>query len=33
MWLDTDLHIDLYENPVFVNPTVAAISAWMTRHL
>jgi uncharacterized protein len=33
MWLDTDLHIDLYDNPVFVDPTVAAISAWMTRHL
>jgi fermentation-respiration switch protein FrsA (DUF1100 family) len=33
MWLDTTNHIDLYDQPAFVEPAVARVSAWMAAHL
>lgn len=33
MWLDTTNHIDLYDQPAFVDPAVDQISRWMTEHL
>ncbi len=33
MWLDTTNHIDLYDQPEFVEPAVARIQAWMAAHL
>ncbi|CAN5787533.1 alpha/beta hydrolase [soil metagenome] len=33
MWLDTTNHIDLYDNPRFVDPAVAAIDSWLAEHL
>lgn len=32
-WLDTSNHIDLYDNPVFVEPAVDALAAWFDEHL
>jgi fermentation-respiration switch protein FrsA (DUF1100 family) len=33
VWLDAGLHIDLYDNPAFVDPAIAEIEAWMSEHL
>jgi fermentation-respiration switch protein FrsA (DUF1100 family) len=33
VWLDTSNHIDLYDNPVFVEPAIAEVSAWFGQHL
>jgi fermentation-respiration switch protein FrsA (DUF1100 family) len=33
MWLDTTNHIDLYDQPAYVEPAVARVSAWMAAHL
>jgi uncharacterized protein len=33
VWLPTTNHIDLYDNPVFVDPAVAEVAAWFDRHL
>ena len=33
LWLDTTNHIDLYDVPTFVEPAVAAASAWLARWL
>ena len=32
-WLDTTNHIDLYDQPDYVEAAVANIGAWMTTHL
>jgi uncharacterized protein len=32
-WLPAQLHIDLYDNPEFVGPAVAEVSAWFGDHL
>jgi uncharacterized protein len=33
VWLDTSNHIDLYDNPAYVDPAVAEVSAWFDEHL
>jgi uncharacterized protein len=33
VWLDTSNHIDLYDNPVFVEPAIAEVTAWFDAHL
>ena len=33
LWLDTSNHIDLYDEPAYVDPAVDRISRWMTEHL
>lgn len=33
MWLDTTNHIDLYDQPDYVEPAVAQITVWMAEHL
>jgi uncharacterized protein len=33
VWLDTANHIDLYDNPAFVEPAVAEVTAWFDEHL
>lgn len=33
VWLDTTNHIDLYDNPVFVEPAVDHLVAWFSEHL
>lgn len=33
LWLDTSNHIDLYDNPTFVEPAVARVVDWFDRHL
>jgi uncharacterized protein len=33
VWLDTSNHIDLYDNPAFVEPAVAEVTAWFDTHL
>jgi uncharacterized protein len=33
LWLDTTNHIDLYDQPDYVNPAVEQITEWMTEHL
>lgn len=33
LWLDTTNHIDLYDQPAFVDPAVRRVSEWMTQHL
>ena len=33
LWLDTTNHIDLYDQPAFVDPAVARVAEWMTEHL
>ena len=33
MWLDTTNHIDLYDQPQYVEPAVARVAAWMDEHL
>jgi hypothetical protein len=33
MWLDTTNHIDLYDQPAYVEPAVDRVSAWMAAHL
>lgn len=33
LWLDTTNHIDLYDQPAFVDPAVDRISRWMSEHL
>jgi len=32
-WLDTTNHIDLYDNPTYVEPATDRVSAWLTDHL
>lgn len=32
-WLETTNHIDLYDNPTFVDPAVDRVADWMTEHL
>jgi fermentation-respiration switch protein FrsA (DUF1100 family) len=33
MWLDTTNHIDLYDQPAYVDPATERIVEWMTTHL
>ena len=33
LWLDTTNHIDLYDNPAYVDPAVARLSGWLTQRL
>ena len=33
LWLDTTNHIDLYDNPVYVDQAVARLSDWLARRL
>jgi uncharacterized protein len=33
LWLDTTNHIDLYDQPQYVDPAVARIADWMSTHL
>ena len=33
MWLDTTNHIDLYDQPQYVEPAVDRVAAWMDEHL
>jgi uncharacterized protein len=33
LWLATANHIDLYDNPVFVDPAVDAVAGWLATHL
>ncbi len=33
VWLPADLHIDLYDNPKYVDPAADAIVAWFGEHL
>jgi fermentation-respiration switch protein FrsA (DUF1100 family) len=33
VWLDTTNHIDLYDQPMFVDPAVDHVTRWMTEHL
>lgn len=33
MWLETTNHIDLYDQPAFVDPAVERIGRWMSAHL
>jgi fermentation-respiration switch protein FrsA (DUF1100 family) len=33
LWLQTANHIDLYDNPAFVQPAVEAVAAWFDAHL
>jgi fermentation-respiration switch protein FrsA (DUF1100 family) len=33
MWLDTTNHIDLYDQPRYVEPAVERVAAWMDEHL
>jgi fermentation-respiration switch protein FrsA (DUF1100 family) len=33
VWLDTTNHIDLYDQPAYVGPAVARVTAWMVEHL
>jgi fermentation-respiration switch protein FrsA (DUF1100 family) len=33
MWLDTTNHIDLYDQPQYVQPAVDRVAAWMEEHL
>jgi fermentation-respiration switch protein FrsA (DUF1100 family) len=33
LWLDTSNHIDLYDQPQYVEPAVARVAAWMEEHL
>jgi hypothetical protein len=33
VWLDTTNHIDLYDNPGYVDPAVARLSDWLTERL
>lgn len=33
MWLETTNHIDLYDQPAFVDPAVERIGRWMSTHL
>jgi len=32
-WLPTANHIDLYDNPAFVEPAVEQVAAWLAAHL
>ena len=32
-WLDTANHIDLYDNPAFVDPAIAWLAGWLTARL
>lgn len=33
VWLDTANHVDLYDNPTFVEPAIARAGAWLNDHL
>jgi uncharacterized protein len=33
LWFDTTNHIDLYDQPQYVEPAVARVAAWMDEHL
>lgn len=33
LWLDTTNHIDLYDQPTYVEPAITRIIEWMTEHL
>ncbi len=33
MWLDTSNHIDLYDQPAYVEPAVERIGSWLAAHL
>src|SRR5215472_18486713 len=33
LWLDTTNHIDLYDNPAYVDPASARLSGWLTERL
>ena len=33
LWLDTTNHIDLYDNPAYVDPAAARLSGWLTERL
>ena len=33
LWLDTTKHIDLYDQPAYVDPAVERASAWFHRYL
>ncbi len=33
LWLDTTNHIDLYDEPKYVDPAVDAVAAWFDQHL
>ncbi|MGH8973984.1 MAG: alpha/beta hydrolase, partial [Acidimicrobiia bacterium] len=33
LWLDTTNHIDLYDEPKYVEPAVDAVAAWFDHHL
>jgi uncharacterized protein len=33
LWLETSNHIDLYDNPVFVDPAIDRIAEWMAEYL
>jgi hypothetical protein len=33
LWLDTTNHIDLYDEPKYVDPAIDAVAAWLGEHL
>ena len=33
LWLETTNHIDLYDQPAYVDPAIDRTVAWMTKHL
>jgi fermentation-respiration switch protein FrsA (DUF1100 family) len=33
LWLDTSNHIDLYDNPAYVDPATARLTGWLTERL
>jgi fermentation-respiration switch protein FrsA (DUF1100 family) len=33
LWLDTTNHIDLYDNPAYVDPAAARLTGWLTERL
>jgi uncharacterized protein len=33
LWLDTTDHIDLYDNPGYVNPATTRLSDWLSARL
>ena len=33
LWLNTANHIDLYDNPAYVDPAAARLTSWLTERL
>jgi hypothetical protein len=33
VWLDATNHIDLYDQPQYVEPAAARVADWLTEHL